>query len=149
MSVASAFGCVLLLGAAAFALRYVLVPFLLESLLQAQIRSVSPRSVRGIEWGPRGNQNREITSRLKIERIGLQRSRRNGGWLTISVEGLTVYITKDGQVAQTETAESQTDGCDIRRKRGRSSSDSGWRSTSWGVSRLFCMVRVRQARSAS
>jgi hypothetical protein len=134
MALTTAFGYLLLLGAAAFALRYVLVPFLLESLLQVQIRSASPRSVRGIEWAGKGDKRREITSWVKIERIGLQRSRRQGGWLTISVEGLTVYVTKEDRARQEDTTQSDQKHFDVRTTRRRRSSDSGWRSTLWGVS---------------
>ena len=136
MTISSGLGYLFLLSAAAFILRYVLVPFLLESLLQVQIRSVSPRSVRGIEWSPKNNAHRTLTSRLKIERIGLQRSKRKGGWLTISVEGLTVYVTKDDQARQADTTETRNESSRVGRTKSRSSSDSGWRSTSWGVSRI-------------
>jgi hypothetical protein len=134
----SMLGYILLLATTAFSLRYILVPFLLESLLQVRIRSVSPRSIRGIEWTSKREECRDFSPRLKIERLGLQRSTRSGGWITISVEKPMVSITRtkirSERVAQSEDDSNKTSN----RSQATDATNTGfgWRSTSWGVSVL-------------
>jgi hypothetical protein len=83
--------------------RYLIFPFLLELVLQVRIRSVSPRSIRGIEWSSKRNGCKELSPRLKLERIGLQKSKRKGGLLTISIEGLTIYLTRVAEDNQSDS----------------------------------------------
>jgi len=137
MSFTSMLGYISLLAITAFSLRYILVPFLLESLLQVRIRSVSPRSVRGIEWTSKREECRDFSPRLKIERLGLQRSKRSGGWITISLENPTFTITRTKQ--SSERVPHQTGDAHETSKRNLAtdaarSVSSGWKSTSWGVS---------------
>lgn len=83
---------------AALALRYYLIPLLLESFLRVNIHSVSPLSVRGIQWV--SSRPRKYSPKVKIGRIGLQRSKRSGGLLTIAISQLNVWISKtDGDVS--------------------------------------------------
>lgn len=137
MSFINLLGYIFLLVITAFSLRYILVPFLLESLLQVRIRSVSPRSVRGIEWTSKREECKEFSPRLKIERLGLQRSKRSGGWITISLETPTISITRTKQRSdrvpqQTDHAQQPSKGHLVTD--APNSFSTGWKSTSWGVS---------------
>lgn len=71
-------------------LRYAAVPLLVRALTSIRIRTISFRSIKGIEWtadkGPRKG------TKFRLGRIGWQRSKRAGALLSIVVEGINIEL---------------------------------------------------------